>query len=77
MGSPVEILAPPSSVEPKRDTGTKFEWSCGWPYNRVGASRDGMSSQFLRDLASRVESTGKKSFSGSLVVTVPETDTGG
>ena len=36
MGSPVETLAPPYSVEPKRDTGTKFRRSCGWPYNRVG-----------------------------------------
>ena len=77
MGSPVEILAPPCSVEPKRDTGTKFGRSCGWPYNRVGASRDGNTSQFPRDLASRVESTGKKSFQGSWMVTVPETDTGG
>src|ERR1044071_2363202 len=36
MGSPVEILAPPCSVEPERDTGTKFERSCGWPCNQVG-----------------------------------------
>ena len=77
MGSPVETLAPPLSVEPERDTGTKFERSCGWPYNRVGASRDGMSSPSLRAWASRVESTGKKSFQGSWAVTVPETDTGG
>ena len=39
MGSPVEILAPPLSVEPERDTGTKFERSCGWPFNRVGQPR--------------------------------------
>ena len=36
MGSPVEILAPPISVEPKRDTGTKSGRPCGWPFNRVG-----------------------------------------
>ena len=35
MGSPVEILAPPCSVEPMRDTGTKSGRSCGWPFNRV------------------------------------------
>ena len=77
MGSPVETLAPPYSVEPKRDTGTKFERSCGWPCNQVGASRDGTPSNSLRAVASRVESTGKKSFQGSWAVTVPETDTGG
>jgi hypothetical protein len=77
MGSPVENLAPPISVEPKRDTGTKSGRSCGWPFNRVGASRDGSTRKRLRALSSRVESTGKKSFSGSWLVTVPETDTGG
>jgi hypothetical protein len=77
MDSPVETLAPPCSVEPMRDTGTKSGRSCGWPFNRVGASRDGSTSPFLRELASRVESTGKKSSLGSCTVTVPETDTGG
>ena len=37
MGSPVEILAPPCSVEPVRDTGTKSGRLCGWPFNRVDA----------------------------------------
>ena len=31
----METLAPPCSVEPKRDTGTKSERLCGWPFNRV------------------------------------------
>ena len=39
MDSPVETLAPPCSVEPKRDTGTKSERLCGWPFNRVGKPR--------------------------------------
>ena len=77
MGSPVEILAPPISVEPKRDTGTKSGRLCGWPFNRVDESRDGSTRKRGNPLPSRVESTGKKSFWGSLVVTVPETDTGG
>ena len=33
----METLAPPLSVEPKRDTGTKSERLCGWPFNRVGS----------------------------------------
>ena len=77
MGSPVETLAPPLSVEPERDTGTKSERSCGWPFNRVGASRDGNTRRRGNPNPSRVESTGKKSSQGSLTVTVPETDTGG
>ena len=77
MGSPVEILAPPCSVEPMRDTGTKSGRSCGWPFNRVGASRDGSTRVSRKAYPSRVESTGKKSSWRSCTVTVPETDTGG
>ena len=77
MDSPVETLAPPCSVEPMRDTGTKSGRSCGWPFNRVGASRDGSTRIKGNLYPSRVESTGKKSSLGSCTVTVPETDTGG
>ena len=77
MGSPVETLAPPLSVEPERDTGTKGERLCGWPSNRVGLRPETGMRVGSSDPASRLESTGKKSFQGSLTVTVPETDTGG
>ena len=33
----METLAPPLSVEPKRDTGTRSERLCGWSFNRVEA----------------------------------------
>ena len=48
-----------------------------WPCKGVGASRDLMPRMRGNPSPSFVESTGKKSFRGSMQMSVPETDTGG
>src|SRR4029079_3059445 len=79
-GKPGETPAPSCRVETKRDTGTKLRRPCGRPSNQVGEGnlyRDGTARRRGNPMPSAVESTGKKSSSGSGMMSVPETDTGG